>query len=179
MAERTNTGLTSSFYLVPPACAGVQGRSLRCLLIIAAQIVSLHMFADRPSNSMVVAIPAFHKDARILFQGDSITDASRGESSDSKHALGNGYVSIIAGRYRSAFPELNLTFLNCGVCGNTVLDLARRWRQDTLDLSPDVLSVLIGVNDAGKGVPLDRYEQVYDKLLADVRAANPAVRFVL
>ena len=42
-----------------------------------------------------------------------------------------------------------------------------------------MLSVLIGVNDAGRNVPLDQYEQVYDKLLAEARAANPNIRFVL
>lgn len=128
---------------------------------------------------MVVPIPAFHKDARVLFQGDSITDGNRGRNMDPNHILGHGYVFVIAARYGAAFPERNLTFLNRGVSGNTVLDLAKRWQQDTLDLKPDILSILIGVNDNSKGVPFDQYEQVYDKLLADARAANPNVRIVL
>lgn len=98
---------------------------------------------------------------------------------DPNHILGHGYVFVIAARYGAAFPERNLTFLNRGVSGNTVLDLAKRWQQDTLDLKPDILSILIGVNDNSKGVPFDQYEQVYDKLLADARAANPNVRIVL
>jgi lysophospholipase L1-like esterase len=60
-----------------------------------------------------------------------------------------------------------------------VLDLQKRWQQDTLDLKPDLLSVLIGVNDNGRGIPFDQYEQVYDKLLTDARAANPDLRLVL
>ena len=79
----------------------------------------------------------------------------------------------------AAFAERNLTVLNRGVSGNKVTELERRWAKDTLELKPDILSILIGVNDNSAGLPLDQFEQVYDKLLADTRAANPAVRFVL
>ena len=124
-------------------------------------------------------IAAFAKGSRILFQGDSITDGKRGRSTDPNHILGHGYVFIIAAKYGAAFPERNLDFMNRGISGNTVLDLEKRWPKDSLDLKPDVLSVLIGVNDNGRGVPLDQYEQVYDKLLADVKAATPNVKLVL
>jgi lysophospholipase L1-like esterase len=88
-------------------------------------------------------------------------------------------VFVIAAKHGATFPERNLTFLNRGVSGNTVNELARRWQQDTLDLKPDILSILIGVNDSARGVPLDQFEQVYDKLLADARTANPNIRLVL
>ena len=129
----------------------------------------------------VVAQPigAFTSGARILFQGDSITDGNRGRSADPNHILGHGYVFLIAARHGAAFPQLQLDFINRGVSGNSVLDLQQRWQTDTLDLKPDVLSILIGVNDEGKGVPLAQYEQVYDNLLAAARAANPKVRLVL
>lgn len=121
----------------------------------------------------------FPKGARILFQGDSITDGNRGRSADPNHILGHGYAFIIAARHGAAFPELQLEFMNRGVSGNTVLDLEKRWQKETLELKPDVLSILIGVNDQGRNVPLDQYEQVYDKLIADVKAANPNVKLVL
>jgi len=124
-------------------------------------------------------LAAFTPHARILFQGDSITDGNRGRSADPNHILGHGYVFIIAARHGAAFPELKLDFINRGVSGNTVLDLEKRWRQDTLDLKPDVLSILIGVNDHARRVPLDQYEQVYDKLLTEAKAANPAIKLVL
>ncbi len=124
-------------------------------------------------------IPAFTTGARILFQGDSITDGNRGRTADPNHILGHGYVFIIAARHGAAFPEASLDFMNRGVSGNTVLDLQKRWHEDTLDLKPDILSVMIGVNDDAQGVPLDRYEQVYDQLLADARAANPKLKPVL
>src|SRR5580698_60236 len=124
-------------------------------------------------------LPAFTPGARILFQGDSITDGNRGRTADPNHILGHGYVFIIAAKFGAAFPEAKLEFFNRGVSGNTVLDLEKRWQKDTLDLKPDVLSVLIGVNDKGKGVPFDQYERVYDRLLADAMAANPKLKLVL
>lgn len=129
--------------------------------------------------SEVSPISVFRSGTRILFQGDSITDGNRGRSEDPNHILGHGYVFIIAAKYGAAFPERNLAFLNRGVSGNKVTDLAERWQKDTLDLKPDILSILIGVNDLSADLPLDQYEQVYDKLLADIRAAKPDVRLVL
>jgi lysophospholipase L1-like esterase len=124
-------------------------------------------------------IAAFTPGTRILFQGDSITDGNRGRSADPNHILGHGYAFIIAAKFGAAFPEAKLEFFNRGVSGNTVLDLEKRWQRDTLDLKPDVLSVLIGVNDKGRGIPLDRYEQTYDRLLTDAKAANPKLKIVL
>jgi lysophospholipase L1-like esterase len=124
-------------------------------------------------------IAAFTPNARILFQGDSITDGNRGRSPDPNHILGHGYAFIIAAKYGAAFPDLKLDFMNRGVSGNTVLDLEKRWQKDTLDLKPDILSILIGVNDNGRNIPFDQYEQVYDKLLTDAKAANPKIKFVL
>ena len=84
---------------------------------------------------------------------------------------------IIAAKYGAAFPELKLDFINRGVSGNTVLDLEKRWQKDTLELKPDVLSILVGVNDGG--VPLVQYEQVYDKILTQAKTANPRIKLVL
>ena len=124
-------------------------------------------------------VAIFQPEARILFQGDSITDGNRGRSEDPNHILGHGYAFIIAAKYGAAFPDRRLTFLNRGISGNKVTDLAARWQKDTLDLKPDLLSFLIGVNDQSSHVPLDEYERIYDELLAQTRAANPDVRLVL
>lgn len=124
-------------------------------------------------------MPAFTAGARILFQGDSITDGNRGRSADPNHILGHGYAFIIAARHGAAFPESKLEFFNRGVSGNTVLDLEKRWPKDTLELKPDLLSILIGVNDKGRGVPFEQFEQTYDKLITDAQAANPKLKLVL
>ena len=121
---------------------------------------------------------AFAPNARILFQGDSITDGNRGRSADPNHILGHGYVFLIGAKFGAAYPERKLTFLNRGISGNRVTHLEKRWPTDTLDLKPDLLSILIGVND-NSGVPLDDYEKIYDQLLTATKAANPNIRLVL
>ena len=124
-------------------------------------------------------IAVFTRGARILFQGDSITDGNRGRSADPNHILGHGYAFIIAAKFGATFASLKLEFINRGVSGNTVPDLQKRWTADTIELKPDVLSILIGINDQGHGVPLEQYEAAYDALLTEARAANPKLRLVL
>ena len=124
-------------------------------------------------------MPAFFPGARILFQGDSITDGNRGRSADPNHILGHGYQFIVAAKYGAKLADRHLVFLNRGISGNRVTDLAHRWQTDTIDLKPDILSILIGINDLGRGVSTEDYEQQYDQLLADTRKALPDVRLVL
>ena len=57
-------------------------------------------------------IAAFAPGARILFQGDSITDGNRGRSADPNHILGHGYAFIIAAKYGASFAPLKLDFIN-------------------------------------------------------------------
>ena len=129
--------------------------------------------------------PIFLPNETILFQGDSITDGNRGRSADPNHVLGHGYVFSIASRYAEAYPALGLGFLNRGVSGDTVADLAARWPADALGLKPDVLSVLVGVNDVFAArtdlgaFSAERAYGVYDRLLADARRANPGLKIVL
>jgi lysophospholipase L1-like esterase len=116
-------------------------------------------------------MPLFRPGARVLFQGDSITDGNRGRSSDPNHILGHGYAFVLAARFGEEFAERRLVFLNRGVSGDTVTNLVRRWKTDTLDLQPDVLSILIGINDLFRGVGVEEYERSLDALLAETRAA--------
>ena len=81
----------------------------------------------------------------ILFQGDSITDADRNRRK--AHDLGTGYVMMVAERFLAKHPEVNVRFLNRGISGDRVRDLRKRWEKDCLSLRPDVVSILIGVND--------------------------------
>lgn len=83
----------------------------------------------------------------FLFQGDSITDGNRGRNNDPNHIMGHGYAFSIASRLGADYPEKQFQFYNRGISGNTILDLAQRWQTDTIDLQPDVLSILIGAND--------------------------------
>ncbi|NLX96440.1 MAG: SGNH/GDSL hydrolase family protein [Rhodopirellula sp.] len=124
----------------------------------------------------------------ILFQGDSITDAHRDRKSDGPNAspgLGRGYPCLAAAAILAEYPEADLKVFNRGISGNKVPDLAARWQDDAVALKPDVLSILIGVNDlwhklAGRyeGTVAD-YESGYRALLGQTLQALPAVRLVV
>lgn len=83
---------------------------------------------------------------RILFQGDSVTDAGRNH--DDPTDLGPGYTSVAARRLREVFPDTEFEFLNRGISGNRTENLLARLQSDFLDLKPDLVTILIGVNDS-------------------------------
>lgn len=93
-----------------------------------------------------------HTNDLILFQGDSITDAGR-DKEDSSH-LGSGYARLVASMLGATHPELRPRFLNRGVSGNRTKDLVARWQDDCLAIKPDVLSIMIGINNVWR-----RYDQ--------------------
>ncbi|MFC8225346.1 SGNH/GDSL hydrolase family protein [Streptomyces sp. NPDC057287] len=111
--------------------------------------------------------------ATVLFQGDSITDVGRLVEPDSP--LGNGYARLAADRVRSARPAAGITFVNRGVGGDGVSDLRARWREDAMDIKPDVVSIMIGVNDtwrrydSGAVTSVGAYENDYRAILTQVR----------
>lgn len=124
----------------------------------------------------------------ILFQGDSITDAGRDRSHTGPNdiaGLGEGYPLLLAAELRGEHPDADLQIFNRGISGHRVPDLATRWQSDTIALAPDLLSILIGVNDVWHtrnknydGTPA-KYEAGYAALLASTRAALPSVRLVV
>ena len=122
----------------------------------------------------------------VLFQGDSITDAfRRPEEVNDAHQLGSGYALIAVARLQASRPELGLRFTNRGVSGHTLADLAARWDADCLDLAPEVLSILIGVNGTMRfqlyqdGPDAAGFERAYGELLTRTRAALPNVRILI
>lgn len=131
-------------------------------------------------------LPKIKTGATLLFQGDSITDMKWGRNQkDRNHYLGHSYVYLIAARLHTDMPEAKLNFLNRGMSGHTVANLKARWQKDALDLKPDVLSILIGVNDVGRAVRSKREVDVeafaadYRSLLDQSRQANPELKIVL
>lgn len=127
-------------------------------------------------------MPFFHPGDVIVFQGDSITDGGRWRAgNDFNHIMGQDYAYILAAKAGAEFPEKNLEFINRGISGDRVVDLAVRWQTDTIALKPNVISILVGVNDTlfARGETLDEYESTYDQLLAQTLAALPHVKIIL
>ncbi|ASS65815.1 MULTISPECIES: SGNH/GDSL hydrolase family protein [unclassified Paenibacillus] len=107
--------------------------------------------------------------AVVLFQGDSITDAGRDRSQGD--SLGSGYALMAAAQFGRKHPLKDVKFLNRGIGGDRVVDLASRWEEDCLELRPSWLSVYIGINDTWRrfdsGVPLsaEAYRDTYRSIL--------------
>ncbi|MDR0436610.1 MAG: SGNH/GDSL hydrolase family protein [Propionibacteriaceae bacterium] len=122
---------------------------------------------------------ALTSDDRVLFFGDSITEAGRNRDNDA--ILGNGYVTLIAEALNGLLPGIDC--LNRGVSGDGVLDLARRFQSDCLAPKPTVVSLMIGVNDIWMGLELGvgataaRYEAELNTMLA--RLTEHGIRLVL
>ncbi len=91
----------------------------------------------------------FEKGDKILFIGDSISDFDRARPVGEGlfNAWGTSYVADVGATLACAYPELGLRVVNMGISGNQVRDLLARWKSDVLDLKPDWVSVLIGIND--------------------------------
>ncbi len=130
--------------------------------------------------------PNILEGSRLLFIGDSITDMKWGRNEkDRNHYLGHSYVFLIASRLQTDLPQAKLEFFNRGVSGNTVADLKKRWQKDSLEMKPDILSILIGVNDVGRAsraeeeIDLDQWEADYRFILDASRTANPKLTIVL
>ncbi len=100
----------------------------------------------------------------ILFQGDSVTDSGR--KSNHNESLGDGYVMMTAAWLSSLYPEYHMKFYNRGIGGNRIRDLRKRWKKDCLDLSPNLVSILIGVNDVNwKATATESFQADYRSIL--------------
>lgn len=125
---------------------------------------------------------------KLVMIGDSITDCGRQRpvADGSSDALGNGYVSLVNAMLQATYPGWKIRVANMGVSGNTVRDLKARWQSDVLDLRPDWVSVMIGINDVWRQfdrpyatelhVYPDEYEATLDEL---VRRTAPEVKGIV
>ena len=119
------------------------------------------------------------ENSTVLFQGDSITDASRvrHDSAD----LGRGYAMMASSWFNAMHPEMNVNFLNRGISGDRVRNLKTRWQEDCIDLKPDVISIMIGINDTwrhfdscGEFTPVEAYKRDYHEILKQIRDSTNA-----
>lgn len=126
------------------------------------------------------------KNSKCLMIGDSITDTGRDETGEptpwAPHlGQGQGYVNLLNALIENQYPGHRIRIINKGVSGNTVLDLKSRWQTDVLDLTPNWLSVFIGVNDVWRQfdtpqktethISLEQYQKTLADLLTQSRNA--------
>ena len=121
---------------------------------------------------------------KILFFGDSITDAGRNRTTTDALQFGAGFVMQIVGRLYEKSP-VNYTVVNKGISGNRIVDLYARIKCDVWNEKPDVLSILIGINDIWhelereNGVDIERFEKVYRMLIEDTKKALPNTKIII
>ena len=137
----------------------------------------------RPARSLVA------KNDVILFQGDSITDAGRKRDKagtpNLQAPMGSGYAWLAGSQLLVDRPKDGLKIYNRGISGHKVFQLADRWQKDCLDLAPNVLSILIGVNDIWHRLngqydgTVEVYEKDYHALVERTRRALPEVKLVI
>ena len=121
----------------------------------------------------------------FLFQGDSITDGNRTRNTDWNHVMGHGFAYLISSRLWFDNPEKKFQFFNRGISGNKITDLAARWLTDAIDLRPDLINILVGVNDTEAAVKghkentPQQFESDYRALLERTIKELPDVQIVL
>ena len=118
----------------------------------------------------------------ILFQGDSITDC--GWDRNNPNSLGQGYAQLVAAELGFEAPG-EYTFYNRGISGNRIVDLYARIKADIINLKPDYMSILIGINDVWheytrqNGVDADKFEMVYGLLIEELKRALPDLKIMI
>ena len=118
----------------------------------------------------------------ILFQGDSITDAGRNYQDDK--GIGNGYPYLVTSELGCERPD-EFTFINRGISGNRVVDLYARIKADIINVKPDYMSILIGVNDvwheieADNGVADAKFEKIYCMLIEEILEELPNLKIMI
>ena len=126
----------------------------------------------------------FKKGGLVLFQGDSVTESGRDKNEPKD--LGWGYPFKISCFFRDKMAELGLSFLNRGVSGDRAADLSARWDCDCIGLKPDVVSILVGVNDCWhrfrfkmENMPVEVFEKHYREILEKTKDKLPETKIVL
>jgi lysophospholipase L1-like esterase len=152
------------------------------LAVSIPEILSAAMAHSAPKKQSLI------KDNIILFQGDSITDSGRNREDNSYNnarALGSGYPMLAGAELLEKHASLNLKVFNKGISGNKVYQLAERCDADCLNLKPDILSILIGVNDIWHKLngqyngTVEIYRNDYIALLERTRKALPNVKLII
>ena len=123
------------------------------------------------------------KKIKLLFQGDSITDAHRNR--EDHHDLGLGYPKYAAEFIKESYPDVEFEFIDLGIGGNQTKDLVARLESDFIDIQPDIVSILIGVNDTWhhaddhSWIPAELFEERLRTVLDGIRSRTNAKIMIL
>lgn len=118
----------------------------------------------------------------FLFQGDSITDADRRRDNDSNY--GYGYPNLFAAEILKNKPH-EYNFINRGISGDKIVDVYARMKEDIINLKPDYMSILIGVNDVWhelneeNGVAAEKFEKIYGMLIEELLEVLPKLKIIV
>lgn len=111
---------------------------------------------------------------KILFQGDSVTDAGRDRSDP--HDMGNGYPRFASAMIQDSFPDTELEFFNLGISGNRTEHLVERLEADFIEIQPDIVSILIGVNDVWHHYAFEYVETTDEQFEKNYRTVLDAIK---
>ncbi len=120
---------------------------------------------------------------KILFQGDSVTESGRVREDSA--SIGVGYPNVVAEVYSALYPDKNLSFVNRGISGNRVTDLLARYEEDFLAVRPDVVSILVGINDTWRRydendlTSEEEYYNTYKMLLERIKKDMPNTKIIM
>ena len=118
----------------------------------------------------------------ILFQGDSITDAGRSRDNDLERGI--GYPTLVSAELGLRYPG-EYKFINKGISGNRIVDLYARIKCDFINLKPDYLTILIGINDvwhevgSRNGVDNKKFFKVYCDLIEEIKTMLPDIEIFI
>ena len=111
---------------------------------------------------------------KILFQGDSVTDAGRDRGDC--HDLGTGYVKFASAMMADAFPDTEFEFINLGISANRTSHLVERLQSDFIDIAPDLVILLIGVNDVWHHYDAKNVQTPPEQFECNLRAVLEGIR---
>lgn len=119
---------------------------------------------------------------RIVFIGDSITDCGRDRND--ANSLGNGFVKVLSDKLRPLYPDTDLELINKGISGDELCDVLNRLKQDVIDLKPDAVVIMIGINNTlhkfseGKELDLSKFEEDLKTLFTRLKKEGIVVIFL-
>ncbi len=120
----------------------------------------------------------------ILFQGDSITDCGRDREKDVK--TGIGYPTMVKGQLGYEEAAQQHTFINRGISGDRIVDVYARIKKDIINLKPDLMSLLIGINDVWhdahdnpNGVSAEKFFKIYCMLIEEIKEELPDIKIMI